>query len=186
MVKHLKKMTQATATKYLKTHEHPPKCSVTLFVDDELVDCENVIAVGDLYYSARVTGRLYCLECAERLNLLDDSEEKEDLVEIEVEEEPKPGRLFTDQQLIELYDQGLIDREIAEKLGVHFSTVNKHRTRLGLKAKGSNRAFTDQQLIDLYEQGFSDREIAEKLGVSGALVGRHRKRLGLEAIRKKG
>ena len=91
------------------------------------------------------------------------------------------GRLFTDQQLIDLYEQGLVDREIAEKLRAHPSTVTRHRNRLGLKANGCIRVFTDQQLIDLHEQGLNDREIGEKLGSSRALVSRHRTRLGLKA-----
>ncbi len=43
-------------------------------------------------------------------------------------------RLFTDQQLIELYEQGFNDREIAEKLGTTQKKVGYHRRRLGLRA----------------------------------------------------
>ncbi len=83
---------------------------------------------------------------------------------------------------MELYNQGLKDREIGEKLGVHFSTVWKGRRRLGLKANGNIRRFTDQQLIDLHEQGLNDREIGEKLGSSRIIVNRHRRRLGLKSL----
>jgi len=41
-------------------------------------------------------------------------------------------RLFTDEQLLELYEQGLNDREIGDKLGAHKNTVSHHRRRLGL------------------------------------------------------
>ena len=92
------------------------------------------------------------------------------------------ARVFTDQQLIDLHEQGLVDREIAEKLGVHQTLVCTYRNRLGLKTNGSNRRFTDQQLIDLHKQGLIDREIGEKLGSSRALVGIHRKRLGLKTV----
>ncbi|GAH28854.1 unnamed protein product [marine sediment metagenome] len=43
------------------------------------------------------------------------------------------GRLFTEQQLIELHEQGFNDREIGEKLGANKVTVHIHRRRLGLK-----------------------------------------------------
>ena len=42
-------------------------------------------------------------------------------------------RLFTDEQLIELYEQGLSDREIGKKLGAHPTTVGLYRRRIGLK-----------------------------------------------------
>ena len=41
--------------------------------------------------------------------------------------------LFTDQQLKELHEQGLNDREIGEKLGAHKSTVSVRRWKLGLE-----------------------------------------------------
>jgi len=89
-----------------------------------------------------------------------------------------------DQQLIELYGQGLNDREIGEKLGAAQRTVNTHRMRLGLKAHGSRRPFSDEQLIELYEQGLNDSEIGEKLGVTQRTVRKHRKRLELVRARK--
>ncbi len=96
-------------------------------------------------------------------------------------------RLFTDQQLIDLHEQGFNDREIGEKLGVTSQAVGYRRKRLGLKSIRKHkigRLFTDQQLIELHEQGFNDREIGEKLGVTFGIVGFHRKRLGLKPIRK--
>jgi len=90
-------------------------------------------------------------------------------------------RLFTDQQLIELHEQGFNDIEIGKKLGAHPTTVGLHRRRIGLKAHGRKRLYTDeQQLIELNEQGLTDREIAEKLGANKYTVGYHRRRLGLK------
>ncbi len=89
-------------------------------------------------------------------------------------------RRFTDQQLIDLYDQGLVDRVIGEKLGTSSSTVWESRVRLGLKANGIPRIFSDQQLIDLHKQGLTDTEISKKLGSSSGLVWKHRNRLGLK------
>ncbi|GAH11138.1 unnamed protein product, partial [marine sediment metagenome] len=90
------------------------------------------------------------------------------------------SRLFTDQQLIDLYEQGLNDKEIGERLGAANTTVNIHRRRLGLEAH-SRRRFTDEQLIELYDKKLNDREIAEKLGVARPNVSSYRRRLGLKA-----
>ncbi len=89
-------------------------------------------------------------------------------------------RRFTDEQLIDLYDQGLVDRVIGEKLGSSTSIVWESRVRLGLKANGIPRIFSDQQLIDLHIQGLTDIEISKKLGSSSGSVWKHRNRLGLK------
>ena len=39
-------------------------------------------------------------------------------------------RLFTDQQMIELHEQGFNNLEIGEKLGANKNTVNYHKRRL--------------------------------------------------------
>jgi len=49
---------------------------------------------------------------------------------------PKTKKKFTDQQLLDLYDQRLIDREIAEKLGVTTASISVRRRKLGLPALG--------------------------------------------------
>ncbi|MBA7716773.1 hypothetical protein ES703_125850 [subsurface metagenome] len=67
-----------------------------------------------------------------------------------------PKLFFTDEQLKELYEQGLNDREIGEKLGANTRTVNVCRRKLGLKAHGHRRLFTDEQLVELYDQGLND------------------------------
>jgi len=89
-------------------------------------------------------------------------------------------RLFTDQQLIALHKKGMIDREVADELGIHKTTVRKRRMKLGLKANGHNRLFTDEQLIELYEQGFIDREIGEKIRAILRTVRKRRRLLGLK------
>ncbi len=92
-------------------------------------------------------------------------------------------RLFTDQQLIDLHAEGLIDREIADRLGVTVtrSMVSGRRRKLGIK-RVERSLFTDQQLIDLIDlhAGLSGREIGEKLGASQSLVNDRRRRLGIE------
>lgn len=102
-------------------------------------------------------------------------------------------RLFTDEQLIELHEQGLNDTEKGEKLGADSSTVNRHRNRLrlepirkyGINALGANRQFTDEELIKLHERGYSDRLMGKKLGATRQTVGVHRLRLGLDAHNQK-
>jgi len=42
-------------------------------------------------------------------------------------------RLFTDKQFIELYERGLNDREIGDKLGVTRNAVGFRRRRLGIE-----------------------------------------------------
>ncbi|GAH47120.1 unnamed protein product, partial [marine sediment metagenome] len=88
---------------------------------------------------------------------------------------------FTDQQLIDLHEKGLNDREKAEKLGVTPSSVSYRRRKLGLKGHDPKLLFTDQQLIDLHEKGLNDQEKAEELCVSKPAVNYRRRRLGLEA-----
>jgi len=95
------------------------------------------------------------------------------------------GRLFTDEQLIELHEQGLNDREIGEKLGSNRVTVGIHRRRLGLEVQRPRRRFTDEQFIELYERGLNDREISEELGVSNTTVYKRRRRLGLKTQPRK-
>ena len=106
------------------------------------------------------------------------------------------GRLFTDQQLIELHEQGLNDREIADSLGTEEDIVSRYRRRLRLKPPSTKfvfkraiknsqsytcRAkFTDQQLIYLHSNGLRDVEIAEMLDALPGTVRNHRKKLGLK------
>jgi len=60
------------------------------------------------------------------------------------------GRPFTDQQLIDLHEKGLNDREIAEELGIPKTAINYRRRKLGLKAHDRKLQFADQQLIALH------------------------------------
>ncbi len=70
-------------------------------------------------------------------------------------------RLFTDQQLIELHEQGLSDREIGNKLGAHETTVRDHIRRLGLKAYGHVRARKILLVECLFIQHVSERAVIE-------------------------
>ncbi|GAH85933.1 unnamed protein product, partial [marine sediment metagenome] len=93
------------------------------------------------------------------------------------------SRLFTDQQLVDLHQEGYNDREMAERLGASEEVVFYHRSRLELEAnryKNQHKPFTDR-LVALHKKGLIDREIANRLGVSKAKVFSRRKKLGLES-----
>jgi len=85
---------------------------------------------------------------------------------------------FSDSELKKLYEQGLIDREIAEKLGVSKGAVWERRNSLGLPPNGRKK-FSDSEFKELYEEGLNDYEIGEKLGVSRSAVRNRRNSLDL-------
>ncbi len=89
----------------------------------------------------------------------------------------KRGISFTDQQLIDLHAEGLLDQEIAERLGVARSTVSQRRRNLGIES--SMPRISRQRFLELYEMGLNDAEIAIVLGVTDSGVCNYRKRQGL-------
>jgi predicted transcriptional regulator len=94
---------------------------------------------------------------------------------------------FSDEELIDLHQKGLTDREISEKLGVTQGAVNYRREKLRLKNNYTPETFSNNDLLKLYHQGLSDREIGKALGVTQAAVNYRRGRLGLKSnyIREK-
>ncbi|KYK37618.1 MAG: hypothetical protein HXS46_18390 [Theionarchaea archaeon] len=94
---------------------------------------------------------------------------------------------ISNDELLELHQQGLTDREIAERLRVTQAAVNYRRQKLGLKNNYERNTFSDNQLRKLYNQGLNDREISEALRVTQAAVNYRRGRLGLPSnyIREK-
>ncbi len=94
---------------------------------------------------------------------------------------------FSDEELLELHQKKLTDRQIGEALDVTQAAVNYRREKLGLKNNYERNTFTDDQLLELYDQGLNDREISKALGVTQAAVNYRRKRLELPSnyIREK-
>jgi predicted transcriptional regulator len=90
-------------------------------------------------------------------------------------------RKFSDEELIELHQKGLTDREISEKLGVTQGAINYRREKLGLKNNYSRETFSNDDLLKLYHEGLNDREIGKALGVTQAAVNYRRGRLGLKS-----
>lgn len=94
---------------------------------------------------------------------------------------------FSDEELLELHQKKLTDRQIGEMLDVTQAAVNYRREKLGLKNNYERDTFTDDQLLELYDQGLNDREVSKALGVTQAAVNYRRKRLELPSnyIREK-
>lgn len=82
---------------------------------------------------------------------------------------------------MDLYQQGLTDREAAEKLGVHVTTWIKWRKSKGLSPNKDK--YKDR--VELHSQGLSAIEAAEQLGIKANTYSQWRKRRGLPPNRKK-
>ncbi|WP_370312500.1 helix-turn-helix domain-containing protein [Sagittula sp.] len=83
---------------------------------------------------------------------------------------------------LRLYREGLLDSEIAERLGVSRSTVWNWRQGLGLSAigrKGRPYLVDDAQARILHARGLSDTAIAAALGRPRRTITRWRRTAGL-------
>lgn len=86
------------------------------------------------------------------------------------------------QRLIDLYEQGLMDSEIAKKIGgITDGTVFYWRKKLGLKSKfnySKVAKIDNKRFEELFNQGLSDYAIAKELGMSPDGIYSHRMRHG--------
>ena len=109
----------------------------------------------------------------------------------------KGDRMTTreNRKRIRLYEQGLNDREIAEKCGVSLWSIFSWRKRRNLPSIseriGSKRGKKltkneDEKRVKLYEQGFDDREIAEKRDVSQTVISSWRRKHNLLSTVERG
>lgn len=88
---------------------------------------------------------------------------------------------FSDEKLLELYSQGLTNRQIADKLQVSEPAVHYRLGRLGLINNCQKRLFVDlQQVKILHEMGLTTIGIALLLKVNASTVSQHMRDLGLE------
>lgn len=99
--------------------------------------------------------------------------------------------VFDTEMFLELYHRDMTAREIAQAMGVHKDTVNRHRRALGLplcrqpEVTGSNNPGGSEPKHDreifkmLVEAGKSNTQIAEAMGVPLRSVTRIRRELGL-------
>ena len=98
------------------------------------------------------------------------------------EEEVLKLKKFTDDEFLQLYQQGLSDPEIARRLGVHRMTVWYRRKKLGLPANKpklwKSKTMRDK-FIELWLKGASYKEIRKILGISHRTITMWRRKLGL-------
>jgi ribonucleotide reductase alpha subunit len=97
-------------------------------------------------------------------------------------------RTVSNDEILELYPEGLSDYEIADRLDSSVSTVQRRRSlELGLDPNGDggrpggNVDFDESEFDSLYADGRSDGDIASELGVSTRTAARHRETHSLEA-----
>lgn len=90
------------------------------------------------------------------------------------------------KQILQLVEQGLTDREIAEKLGIKKSTVTSYRKTLGIYTKRGERIIRSRKIIAeniddivrMYDDGKSMKEIAKTFDVSPIAIRNALKRAG--------
>ncbi len=82
----------------------------------------------------------------------------------------------------ELYDQGMTDREIAERCYVSRGVIYKWRKRRGLPY---NSQYDERKRHNLYRQGLNDYEIAARCGVTQPAIFQWREKMGLPPNRTK-
>ena len=69
-------------------------------------------------------------------------------------------KFIDDSKIYELYQQGMLHREIAEELGYGISTVTRHLIDMGIQTEHINK----EKVRELHQAGLTDIEIAECLG----------------------
>jgi len=90
-------------------------------------------------------------------------------------------RKITDEKLLELYHQGLTNREIADQLKVTQAAVFYRVERLGLVNNCHGNVVVDPGKVRiLHEMGVTSIGIAHVLKVNVQVVQKHLKEMGLE------
>jgi len=88
---------------------------------------------------------------------------------------------FSDKKLLELYSQGLTNREIALELQVSQAAVHYRLQKLGLVNNCRNEQEADpEQVKMLHGMGLTNIGIALLLGISVHTIAAHLKELGLK------
>lgn len=68
---------------------------------------------------------------------------------------------ITDEEILKLHNQGLLQKEIAEIAGCKPCTITNHLTKMGVY---TYRKDLQPKMLELHKQGYYDKEIAEILG----------------------
>jgi len=122
-----------------------------------------------------------------RLGWLPDTDDTEELTTVASGGQWDANRTTTNDEILELYAEGLSDYEIADRVDCSASTVQRRRANeLGLDPNGDGGrergdvSFDDETFDRLYDDGHTDGEIASELGVTAATVGQYRATQSLE------
>lgn len=85
------------------------------------------------------------------------------------------------ERIRQLHAEGLVDREIGERVGRTKGTVARRRTLLGLPINGCHRWTMREQrtAVEMAMAGKSRREIADTLGLPRTAVANRLSRLGM-------
>ncbi|MFP4590313.1 MAG: ribonucleotide reductase N-terminal alpha domain-containing protein, partial [Halobacteriales archaeon] len=111
-----------------------------------------------------------------RLDWLEDVDLTPQLRSVDAGDQWSRRRTVSNDAIATLHADGLTDYEIAKRLDVSPSTVQRRRAdELDLPPNGTGgrppgRRFDEDRFLDLYEAGYSDREIAHELGASKPAV----------------
>lgn len=100
-------------------------------------------------------------------------------------------KIIDDDKLIELYNQGLNDHEIAKVFNVTRASVQHRRKDFGLKSKYGEMqkemiAQRNQKIKELHSKGLNNREITEELHIDRTTVSDVIKAFGLKSNAKRG
>ena len=94
------------------------------------------------------------------------------------------GKKFSHEELLELYQKGMTDGEIAREIGSVKSTIYKWRHRNELPPNGKPQdggsKYDYKKFRELWDRGLSDTKIAEACGCAASTVSRWRMLYGLK------
>ena len=89
----------------------------------------------------------------------------------------EPNKL---EKIVELHQQGLINKDIAEKLDIASITVTTYLRKVNLKRNFSERQYKImEQVLELNQQGYANADIEKQLDVSYQTVTRYLINAGL-------
>lgn len=93
------------------------------------------------------------------------------------------------EKCMALYNQGLSDQEIGEKLYLSYATIAYWRKINGLPSNSEHRRITpgmEAEMLRMYQDGMSDGQISQESGMKKATVVSWRRRNGLPGNYGKG
>ncbi|SEP28404.1 Homeodomain-like domain-containing protein, partial [Salinihabitans flavidus] len=85
-----------------------------------------------------------------------------------------------------LWDDGMPARDIAERFGVSYMTVNRLAARYGYPARGAPKLPDCAEFRRMWAEGVRTEDIAAHFGVSAGLVSSRAKQCGLPPRAKMG